>query len=671
MNFLYPAFLFGLFALAIPIIVHLFNFRKTKKIYFSNNKFLKNIKDANSPKYKLKHFLILSSRMLFLAFMVFAFAQPFIPGESENSFNKTVLIYLDNSYSMINETVNGTPAFDLGANYVNEIINLYPEGTKFKLLTNDFAPFSNLYKSKNDIRDFLTELSYSGVARSFAEVNSRISKEKFSLKGEPADIFWISDFQKSTTGELENWDTDTLNSNFFVPVNFQSQSNVYVDTLYLTTPFLMTNETNEIEAVLQNTGKEDVEDLIVKLFINEAQVSSASTTIKANGKSTIKFELNTKLEKFNKGKLSFEDFPVSFDNEFYFNLNLGDRVKITEIKSAEADKSIANVFANEKLFQFRTYNAANIDYSAINTSDLIILNQINSIDATLIPFLKDFGRAGGNIVLIPGEKADVLTYNNLLGGNMISKEDGSINVKLSTPDLKNPFFKDVFVEAEKNFDMPEAKRIISWKGRGTNLLQVRTGEPFLTEISSIGNFYLIGSPLHEKYTTFQKHAIFVPVMYKIAGRSKKLGENLYENLNESVLRLTVDSLAPNNIYKMVNDGKELIPAQRVSEKDLFLELPKHTLNNGFYDLMLNESLQKVIAFNMDKKESILDQYYTDDLERIFKGAENIKVYDTKDANAFTASMKAKHMGVSLWKYALILALIFLFAEVLLVRFFKS
>ena len=44
MQFLYPGFLFALAAIAIPIIIHLFNFRKFKKVYFTNVAFLKEIK---------------------------------------------------------------------------------------------------------------------------------------------------------------------------------------------------------------------------------------------------------------------------------------------------------------------------------------------------------------------------------------------------------------------------------------------------------------------------------------------------------------------------------------------------------------------------------------------------------------------------------------------------
>ena len=106
MNFLYPGFLFALLTIAIPIVIHLFNFRKFKKVYFSNVQFLKEAKEQNSSREKLKHLLVLFSRILAVAFLVFAFARPFVSSEKtlNPSQRNLVSIYIDNSYSM--ETVN-------------------------------------------------------------------------------------------------------------------------------------------------------------------------------------------------------------------------------------------------------------------------------------------------------------------------------------------------------------------------------------------------------------------------------------------------------------------------------------------------------------------------------------------------------------------------------------
>src|SRR6187551_1622500 len=103
MLFTYPAFLFALSALSIPVIIHLFNFRRFKKIYFTNVRFLQEIKQDTRSRSRLKHLLILIARLLALAFLVFAFAQPFIPVSKSSNIatgTKHVSIYVDNSYSM-------------------------------------------------------------------------------------------------------------------------------------------------------------------------------------------------------------------------------------------------------------------------------------------------------------------------------------------------------------------------------------------------------------------------------------------------------------------------------------------------------------------------------------------------------------------------------------------
>src|SRR5436190_24196084 len=102
MSFLYPSFLFGLIAVSIPIIIHLFNFQRPKKVLFTNINFLKLVKENTSSKLKLKHILILVSRICFISFLVLAFAQPFIQSNKASDLkgSRLVSIYTDNSFSM-------------------------------------------------------------------------------------------------------------------------------------------------------------------------------------------------------------------------------------------------------------------------------------------------------------------------------------------------------------------------------------------------------------------------------------------------------------------------------------------------------------------------------------------------------------------------------------------
>src|SRR6202008_351487 len=101
MSFVYPAFLYSLFAILIPIIIHLFNFRKYKTVYFTNVKFLRELKQESQSKSRLKELLILLSRILAISCLVLAFAQPVIVDKNSKVKvgQKAVGIFIDNSFS--------------------------------------------------------------------------------------------------------------------------------------------------------------------------------------------------------------------------------------------------------------------------------------------------------------------------------------------------------------------------------------------------------------------------------------------------------------------------------------------------------------------------------------------------------------------------------------------
>ena len=148
MKFLFPTFLFALFTIAIPILIHLFNFRRYKTVYFSNVGFLKNIKKESKKKSKIKQLLLLIARILTIIFLVFAFAQPYIPSNKDvqKKANQTVAIYIDNSFSM-NALSEQGQLLELARNKAVEIVLAYPAGTKFRLFTNNINPISELKSS--------------------------------------------------------------------------------------------------------------------------------------------------------------------------------------------------------------------------------------------------------------------------------------------------------------------------------------------------------------------------------------------------------------------------------------------------------------------------------------------------------------------------------------------
>src|SRR6188768_1627879 len=267
MTFLYPSFLWALAALSIPVIIHLFNFRRTTKVYFSNTRFLKQVKEATSAKRKLKHYLILASRLLFLFFLVMAFCQPVIPAKEQLGSDRNIILYLDNSQSMSAQMKDKVRGLDAAISFSRSIVELFPPDTRYKLLTNDFSPFSNTFKTKTEILDLLAQIRLSPVTRTIAEIQNRIRQDQGN---ELPNIFWISDLQKSTVGQVTTL-SDSLFRLHLVPIGFDELSNVFVDSAFLENPFAAGGEKNVLHVKVQNDGKKSVDQLNLKLTINNIQ----------------------------------------------------------------------------------------------------------------------------------------------------------------------------------------------------------------------------------------------------------------------------------------------------------------------------------------------------------------------------------------------------------------
>jgi hypothetical protein len=661
MSFLYPSFLWALGVLSVPIIIHLFNFRRTKHIYFSNTRFLKQVKEATTARRKLKHYLILASRLLFLLFLVLAFAQPVIPAREQLGNNRNITLYLDNSLSMSAQLKDKTRALDAALEFSRDIVQLFPPDTHYKLITNDFAPFSNSFKTKSEILDLLTELRLSPVSRSLQEIKDRVENA-------PQDIFLISDFQKSTVGMPVLKTSDSLQRWHLVPLTYGNLSNVFVDTAYLENPFSSAGEKNILRVKVRNDGKRDVDQLNLKLTINNIQAATVSVNVPRGGVSEASFDLATGLTGMNKARISFNDFPVNFDNELFMALNFTNKINVIEIRNTPQSTPIEKVFGNKQVFNYAGFAFSNFKYSRLQAADLVVVNGINNIDPSLLLALRGYLDNFGTVLFIPGDKPEINSYRKLLQlpVNSIEKTD---EVELNPPDFNNPFFENVFEEKSAALAMPKAGPVLNWGLDRSAILHFKNDQPFLSLFTQKGKLYIMSSPLLQGYTDFFNNALFVPVMYRIAASGKKNENRLYYTLQENFISLNLDSLEGEEPLRLIGK-EEIVPSQRKVNERVLLDIPKFSIEQGFYSVVAQRDTVSLIAFNLDKTESYMDQYSGAEVKKLLGDGNNISLFDATSTETFSNEIKAKYLGKPLWKYAIILALFFILAEILLIRFLK-
>jgi hypothetical protein len=656
MSLVHPSFLWALLVLVIPILIHLFNFRKTIRIYFSNTRLLKQVKEETTQKRRLKQYVVLASRLMFLFFLVMAFTQPFLSPQTKMVDQQSIIIYVDNSYSMISPVAEKVRALDEAIRMAQSIVDLFPASTAIQLITNDFSSFSNSFKTRTEVSDLLSQIKLSAISRRASEVTSCIKEKK-------ATLFWFSDFQKSTFGGVNK--TDSLLQIRLVPLTFEKYPNVSVDSVYLENPFAIGGEKNTVKVRLHNTGKRDAAGLMIKLSINGVQAASASVNLSPDSFAEVPFDIASGLKGNNKATISFSDFPISFDNEFLFTLNYTSKLKVIEIKPNSLPTFVGKVFGNKDVFSFQSFNLTNLNYSLIANADLVVISGIDRIDDALAIAINSYNKGFGVILFIPGLQPDISSYQRLLS-MPISKSGESEMIELDKPDFRNPFFADVFADKNLSIAMPRAKGILDWGIDRSAILKFKSGKPFLSQFSKT---FILASPLEKGFTDFFNHAIFVPVMYRIAASGKKTEQPLYYSLTSSTIIIPSDSTVGDESVKLIGE-QEFIPSQRRINGKLLLELPKYDLSAGFYNVVDKNDTVGLIAFDLDKNESLLQQMTGEEARTALGGQSNISVLKSNSPETFSAEIKERYLGKPLWKYAILLALTFLLAEVLLIRFLK-
>lgn len=660
LSFLNPSVLWGLLAISIPIIIHLFNLRRVKKVEFSNIALLKRVKEETSAKKKPVELLILLARILFVSFLVLAFAQP-ISKDEDNALelNENVLIYLDNSLSMQKAVGTQASAFDQAFAYANVIVDAYPDNAKFKFIENNYSNSLVVNYSKETIKDRLTELEFSSVSRSIPEIQKRLANSEFN-----GDIYLISDFQKSGESSLTSMSSDTTNNYYIVPISTEESGNLYFDSAYLENSFLLGELKNELKVSVRNDGDQAINDVNLRLFFDNQLTSTALIDIDAKGSLVHTFEIDRDASGLDRVRVTLEDAQVDFDNELFLTLNNIEKINVFEIRETGSGGYVSQLYGDNELFNFQSFNTGNIDLNQLIGADLIVLNEINSFSNQLTSAINDFLEDDGSVLMIPSRNLAATGYT---GFGLRVTEDSRQRVQLSNPDLSNPFYAGVFEEDAENISMPEATTYFRLRNQELSLLDFKNGRSFLAKATTQGNLYFFSSSFETAMTSFPNHSVFVPVMYKLALGSKVNLSRLYYSTNDETIVYPTDLPASGRVINLKKGDVELTPDQRFSGSNLVMEIPKDEIGPGHFDVKTTDTELGVIAFNLPIEESGGERFSADELLALAQ-ADHINVIEANDALGLDKEITAGIKGIGLWRYALLLALLFLFLEIILIRY---
>jgi len=572
--------------------------------------------------------------------MIIAFAQPFL-SEKNALKKKETTIYLDDSFSMQAKSGNST----LLQYAIQEFIRAIPQTERFNLFTNE-REYRNI--TIKDIQNDLLSLTHSSKQLSFEEIKLK-AKTFFSQENDTRkESIFISDFQNRL--ELIQLDSAALNENHLVKIAPDDLQNIALDSVYISQEG---PENIEIEVLFSGTSQN--KSIPVSLYNGALLFAKTAGELNDGKKGVVNFSIPVK--DIIDGRLEISDTGLAYDNVLFFNINKKKKIKVLSIGNTE-DRFLERIFTDEE-FEFSSSTVNSLNYSDIESQNLIILNELASIPRPMQTSLKSFKSNGGSLVVIPSVDIDFITYNDFLNGlsNTSFVQKVNYQKKITDIDFNSPLYRNVFEKRVSNFQYPTVQRFIRVRTTAPSILSFEDKGPFL--VGSNGMYLFTASIVNEN-SNFKNSPLIVPTLYNIGLRSLR-SPNLYAQLgNSSTVDIPVQ-LAKDDILKMKKGEYEFIPQQQLYTNKVTLRFADNPKEAGIYSITDKQNTYQNLSFNHSREESDLNYSNLDAVEIVAK--------PTTISGLFDRLQKDESI-TELWKWFVIFALLFLLVEILIQKYFR-
>ncbi|MGM0390332.1 MAG: BatA domain-containing protein [Bacteroidota bacterium] len=638
MQFHHPEVLYALFLLIIPVIVHLFQLRKFRREDFTNVKFLKRITQQTRKSSKLKKWLVLATRLLLLASIILAFAQPFFPEETIEPGAIETVIYLDNSYSM---QANGQQGRLFDRSIQELLVNL-PKDQEFTLFTNT-EEFPNV--TRQDLQDLeyaSTQLDYKTIV---LKAESFFSRDPTTQK----KLLLISDFQKSFA--LPE-DLEVKNTKLYaLPLKPERFENIRLDSAFISREGAGDQILNiEISASQDITG-----NTAVSLYNGDKLIGKTGVDFSENIQQQLDFPISE--EEILSGSIQIEDNGLAFDNSLFFSINKTEPINISSINNAD-DAFLKRIFTTPE-FNFTSFANTEINYNALASAKVIILNEVSEISNSLLNTLQQKKLENTVFIFIPSVAETGSNYRLFIRELGVTgfQNKQEQEKRITGISFQHPIYQGVFEDEIANFEYPKTQVSYKISGSGHSILSFQDQQPFLI---GIGDNYFFSAALNSKNSNFIRSPLVVPTFYKM-GISALQPTPLYYILGETNLIEVPVRTGNDEILQLTSKTANFIPQQQRFSNKVEMITDEFPQKPGNFNISQNEQTVMGISYNVNRKES----------ELIYQDIENIQnVEILNDIPEFISSGGYKKDVDSLWKWFVTFALLFLIMETLLLKYFK-
>ena len=640
MSFITSLYLWILPLISVPLIIYLFNRNKYKNILFSSIKFLTVINKKSIKKVNLINVLLIIIRTLIILFFILMMSRPFYNSyyNSSKDLSSIALIGIDNSLSMhnvIDRKIN---------NIISEILKTLNKETKIVIFTLDD------FKIISDKKNLETNLQLLNIQKSY---NKNSLHEISNLTGKFNNylnkyLFIISDGQENLFTKK-----NIINNEWYVNyINTREDNiNASITNVKSTNELVLANDIFQVITDIKNTGTEDINELLVELFINDINIGKRYIDIQKNSTKSIIFDLSIPYYGEHLGMIKIDDDDIKDDNIFYFTINLNERLDL-DIIDEKDNLYLKNILTS---FNFKNniikpnfYNLENYINSNIKNNVLFILG-LDNITKKLNSKLNQISLNDKiKVIIFPSiHDQNFTALNNILPNNNFNdsyRKQIDINqfLEIDTNLIKDKNLNSLF---SKNLSRNiKVFNYISMKADTSSTIILNNNDMFLNTYKKNNNIdFLVSSiSLDLNSTNYPLKGNILPFF-----KSLIMDYDLIEFYDNNTINKKIHTLDNKSILTSPDNQKFTFNTNNGTQLN---ELGYYAINDGFQ--------KKYFSLNINKNEKTSKFLDYNQIKHFLPESSFI----SSNSKEVSENLNRLNIGYDIWKFLFIFVILLLIIE---------
>ncbi len=704
MSFLNPFFLFGLVALAVPVIIHFINLRKPQKLAFSTTAFFRELQRSTIRRLKLKKWLLLAMRALAVLLLALALARPFVEpqlsGFNPRGGDILYTLVIDNSPGMEQVDENG-PFYEQARQFAENILDRAGSDDRFLIIPTHGEMERSRPVSKNEAASILEDLEPVNKGN---YTRDRLRFAANAVNDSPLDggaVYWIGDGSRTSVEKAKDFDWDAYEIDrrqipfYYVNVGSEYSGNVGISSVESPNQIVSKGLPVSVEVEVTNYGADPIVNHYVELEAEGRSQGQYEVELNPGQTRTYVFEIVPDQAGTISGSANLAGDQYRFDNTRYFSIQVPESRNMLLVYEDRDDQQydsyltpvLEAALETSAQLSFESVELADLDAARLSEADGVILEGLTRIPEHLTGDLQSFVQDGNGMIVFPSETSRMEDYNRFLdqvnAGQFVGLRGdyGRFEEEVAGFDRLvegHPILDEIFEQREEDEIRITTPRIFyHWvydtgERGSTTIFRTNLNEPLLTE-HRIGNGRLIVSAMGADpgWSNFPVNPLFAPVYYRTAlyatafedrtDRMHTLGEQFDKTFgfDDSSVEITLNDLQLRPETEFTGSGL------RVTDDATDWKPGLAVVSSG--------DKENVVAVNQHISESDFSTLDNTELEEFLEAEFNlIKLIDTSamSSSEIDTTLQAAGFGSEIWNWFIWLAILFLILECVISRLYR-